>query len=206
MRTLSELREAERLVRQAESDGRVPLNADGRLRAEAGPAGIEMINGTDYLQLHPRSRPAAADNVVVSVGHRTTGNPRSVLLERSAAAGLYRWLGAWLADGWPGVPRRCGLFHREGQLTTWQCDGEPGHRQDHEGPAVGWDGRDGKPGRESWPLGAEERPRLDFDAWDREEAEWALSYAGRVEDMPGDKKNYLLGYLASAVLRRLERG
>lgn len=151
MRLLTENGELERKVRQAESDGLLPLNCDGHTRAVLSPAGAEMIDGTAYLQLRGRTRVPSEDTVLLSVGHRTLGNPRSILLERPAAELLLGWLASWVANGWPGVPRRCGARHRPTRLQEWVCDQDPGHGTRHEGPPVGWLSAAGKPGRESWP-------------------------------------------------------
>lgn len=155
-RLLAENGELERREREAASDGRVTLNADGFTRTALTTAGVEMINGTDYLQVRPRTRKPVQDVLVLSVGHRTTGNPRSILLERPMMELLHGWFEQWLAEGWPGVPRRCGVRHRPTRLSEWVCDQEPEHRTRHEGPPVGWDAKAGKPGREAWPLSATE--------------------------------------------------
>lgn len=107
---------------------------------------------TDVMQIRPRTRPASEDELVVTVQHRTIGAGRSILIERAHAEKLHEWLGKWLAEGWPGVPRACGEHHRPDPLHDWKCDQEPGHDTDHEGPAVGWATADhGRPGRKSWP-------------------------------------------------------
>jgi hypothetical protein len=163
MRLLSELGDAQRRVRDAESDGRVPIvtnpSVHGWPRWEVSGAGIELAHGTSVLQARPRCRKADEDTLVLSCLHRTTGGLRSILMERPMAEALHRWLGQWLAEGWPGVPRRCGVHYRPDRLRDWQCDQEPAHGTAHEGPAVIWDSRQGKPGRESWPL---DRPRKEW--------------------------------------------
>lgn len=155
MRLLAENGELERKVRDAEGDGTVPLNCDGHTRTELSAAGVEMIDGTACLQLRKRSRTSREDVLVLSVSHRTLGNPRSILLERPAAESLLSWLSDWVAGGWPGVPRRCGVRYRPTRLQEWICDQDPAHREGrtpHEGPPVGWPSATGRPGRESWPL------------------------------------------------------
>lgn len=156
MRVLRENLELERRVREAEGAGTVPLNADGLTRENHGPLGIEMVNGTDALQLRGRTRKPSEDVLVLACLHRTTGSPRAILLERSMVVVLTAWMLRWLSEGWPGVPRRCGAYRRPTRLREWKCDQEPGHGTDHEGPATGWPSG-GKPGRESWPLSAAER-------------------------------------------------
>jgi hypothetical protein len=165
MKLLIENGELRRQVRDAESSGTVPMTSNpwghGYPQLEAGPAGAEIVFGTSYLQARPRSRPAREDVVLLSVGHRTTGHPRSILLERPMAAWLHSWLASWLAQGWPGVPRRCGEFYRPDPLHMWQCDAAPGHDTDHEGPCQGWSHADGgRPGRASWPLTAAEKAAI----------------------------------------------
>lgn len=160
MKLLTEKNELERKVRQAESDGTVPLDCDGRFRAELTSAGIEVVDGTAYLQARARYRKPGEDTLLLSTGHRTLGQPRSILLQRPAAELLHAWLSHWVAEGWPGVPRRCGVRYRPDRLHEWTCDQDPAHLAEylpHEGPAVGWDSRDGNPGRRSWPLAPGER-------------------------------------------------
>jgi hypothetical protein len=159
MRLLAENGELERKVREAGHQGDViplphPLHV-GAAAYESGPAGFEAVQGTDALQVLPRSRQPSEDVAVIRIFQRTMGpdsSGRGQLLTRATASALYAWLGWWLVNGWPGVPRRCGQEHSEAKVATWRCDQEPDHLDDHEGPAIGWYSEAGKPGRESWPL------------------------------------------------------
>ena len=151
MRLLAENGELLRKVREAEHAGTVIPLPSSTLRYTSGEAGFEAVDGTDVLQVGPRSRQSPEDVLVLSVFHRTTGGGRSNLLTRAHAAALHAWLGWWLANGWPGVPRRCGNEHDEPRRARWRCDLDPEHAGDHEGPAIGWYTEAGKPGREVWP-------------------------------------------------------
>lgn len=167
MLLLEENRELARKVGEAEHQGDViplphPLHA-GAAAYESGERGFEAVQGTDALQVLPRSRKPSEDVAVIRIFQRTMGphsSGRGQLLTRATAAALYAWLGWWLANGWPGVPRRCGQEHSEARVATWRCDQEPDHLDDHEGPAIGWYSEAGKPGRESWPRPADERRGL----------------------------------------------
>lgn len=153
MRLMAEAGEDRRKAREAAERGEiVPLPHNRVNGTESVPQGFEAVMATDVLQLKGRCKPPAEDEVVLCVFHRTTGGGRSILLERSQVEALHEWLGKWLADGWPGVPRKCGRHHSD-DVGEWRCDQEPGHASDHEGNPIGW--RSGRnPGRTSWPQGA----------------------------------------------------
>lgn len=154
MRLLAEAGELRRKVREAEDAGLVTRLPSGPARYTAGETGFEAVEGTTVLQV----RPAREDVLYPSTFHRTTGSGRSFAMSRAHAAAWHAWLGWWLANGWPGVPRRCGLTHADADGRTWQCDQDPDHLTDHEGPCTGWRNTDPcKPGRDSWPLEAAER-------------------------------------------------
>lgn len=148
---MDESAENYRIARDAGKRGEiVPLNDDDGTRGTAAaPQGFRAVHDVTYLEITGRHRPAAEDKLVLAIGHRTTGNPRAVLLERSQVEALYDWLGEWIANGWPGVPRRCGQRHQPDRLHTWVCSLDPHHGGDHEGDPVRWP-TGPKPGRRSW--------------------------------------------------------
>jgi hypothetical protein len=113
---------------------------------------FQHTDRNDVLQFRPRYHGrAGTDELVASIAHRTTGDGRSALLRRPDAEELYNWLGDWLAQGWDGVPRTCQDRHDDKLLhCVWECDQDPGHAGDHEGPPIGWTTAGGKPGRMSW--------------------------------------------------------
>jgi len=166
MKLLEENRELQRKVDEAEHQGDViplphPAHA-GAAAYESTERGFEAVQGTDALQVLPRSRQPSEDVAVIRIFQRTMGpsSGRGQLLTRQTAAALHAWLGWWLANGWPGVPRRCGAEHSEPKVATWRCDQEPDHLDDHEGPAIGWYSAAGKPDRTAWPRPADERRGL----------------------------------------------
>ena len=103
-------------------------------------AAYQAVDGNFVLQFGPRHVRPVSDDLVAQVFHSTTGGGRSALVRRDQAEALRDWLSAWLAEGWDGVQRRCGLRHRpeSGSLWLFECHQEPGHRGLHDGPAVGW--------------------------------------------------------------------
>lgn len=163
MLLLAENGELRRKLNEAERAGTVVPLPSSALRYTAGETGFESVDGVDALQVGPRGKKSGEDVLVLSVFHRTTGGGRSNLLTRAHAAALHAWLGWWLANGWPGVPRRCGLEHAD-RFGTWRCDQDPDHRRtDHEGPAIGWRAEGGKPARETWPWTPDERAAVSAD-------------------------------------------
>jgi hypothetical protein len=60
------------------------------------------------LTIGPRHRRPTSDDLVLSVRHRTTGDPRSVLLSRAQVRELLDWLAGWYEHGWAGVRREEG--------------------------------------------------------------------------------------------------
>jgi hypothetical protein len=160
MKLLAEANEYARKADEAASAGEiVSLPRDRRTGTESAPIGFEAVHATTAMQVKGRYKPkkgryapAAGDELHLSVFHRTTRDGRGIVMERPQAEALHAWLGAWLEHGWPGVPRKCGRHYRPDPLHDWQCDQEPAHDGDHEGPAIGWSSKDpGKPGRATWP-------------------------------------------------------
>jgi hypothetical protein len=153
MRLLAENGELERKVREAEGRGlSIPQPADRRNGTQGSSAGFEAVNSEEVLQISGGTRPAASDEVVLRIMYRTTGAGRAILLERAAARALHGWLGWWLENGWPGVARQCGEHHRlDDWVHDWQCDQDPDHRGDHEGPAIVWAAGERPRQRRSWP-------------------------------------------------------
>jgi hypothetical protein len=154
---LTENGELHRKISEAAQRGDIIPLPDGPRhgRHESGERGFEAVEGTDALQVLPRSRPAREDVVVLRVMQRTMGpsSGRSQLLTRAAAEALHTWLGWWLENGWPGVPPECGQVHQDSAHRQWRCDQPPGHAVDHAGPCTGWRVTDhGKPGRKTWAL------------------------------------------------------
>jgi hypothetical protein len=132
------------------------------------------------LTVGPRHITPVTDDLVLAVRHRTTGGGRSALLSRPSVAGLHAWLGRWLADGWDGVPRRCGDVYRPDELHAWVCALEPGHVRaglNHSGRATAWPAGSA-PAETSWTVtppappqpGAADRAKMLAlaDAWDAE--------------------------------------
>jgi hypothetical protein len=133
---LAEAAEDRRKAREAAARGEiVPLPGNRTNGTASSPQGFEALMGTSALKIAGRCKPPAEDEIALHVFHRTTGGGRAIVLERSQAEDLHEWLGKWLAEGWPGVARKCGLHHRE-DLGDWRCDQEPGHDGDCEGSPV----------------------------------------------------------------------
>ena len=60
------------------------------------------------IQVTARHVRPITDDLLIKVFHRTAGGGRAALLDRAAVTQLYIALGAWLADGWPGVRKEVG--------------------------------------------------------------------------------------------------
>jgi hypothetical protein len=99
----------------------------------------DLTENVDRLHVGPRHVRPVSDELVLSVAHRTIGDPRSILVSRRDAEELHAWLGRWLAEGWDGVERQCGAEKRMG-LWTWKCTRAPHGPTagDHRGRATSW--------------------------------------------------------------------
>ena len=61
---------------------------------------------TGLLTVTGRHRKPVTDELVITLQHRTTGNPRSIVLSRDQVQDLSDALTTWLSEGWPGVAKR----------------------------------------------------------------------------------------------------
>lgn len=102
------------------------------------PETYDLTEGVDRLHVGPRHTRPVSDELVLSVAHRTIGDPRSILVSRRDAEEMHAWLGRWLSEGWDGVARQCGVTMREGPWT-WQCTRDPHTAGDHAGKAISWE-------------------------------------------------------------------
>lgn len=65
---------------------------------------LHQVGTRTMLALAPRGTAIGTDEVHVGIGaYRYDTYGKSVLLSRAQVRDLHAWLGAWLAEGWPGV-------------------------------------------------------------------------------------------------------